>query len=141
MARKTSRLPAHEMRKYNLEHDAQAAVFTWAKLAESRFPELALLFAIPNGGHRHIAVAKKMQLEGVKSGVPDMCLPVARQGFHGLFIEMKSADSRPKRPGSKGPLSEEQRRWLQALNDQGYRAAVCFGSQEAIDLLTQYLSQ
>lgn len=118
------------MRKYNLEHDAQAAAFTWAKLAESR-----------NGGHRHIAVAKKMQLEGVKSGVPDMCLPVARQGFHGLFIEMKSADSRPKRPGSKGPLSEEQRRWLQALNDQGYRAAVCFGSQEAIDLLTQYLSQ
>lgn len=128
------------MRRYNLEHDAQAAVFQWAKLAESRFPELQLLMAIPNGGHRHIAVAKKMRDEGVKAGVPDMCLPVARGGYHGLFIEMKSADSRPRREGSKGPLSEEQRRWLQALNDQGYRASVCFGSREAIDLLTQYLS-
>lgn len=128
------------MKRYNLEHDAQAAVFQWAKLAEGTLPELQLLLAIPNGGHRHIAVAKKMQAEGVKAGVPDMLLPVARGGFHGLWIEMKADGSRPKRPGSKGPLSEEQRRWLQALNDQGYRAAVCFGSREAIDLLTQYLS-
>ena len=62
------------------EHQEQAALFRWAWFAQVKHPALALLYAIPNGGHRHKAVAARMKAEGVKAGVPDLCLPVARGG-------------------------------------------------------------
>ena len=71
------------------EHQEQVALIHWAKMRSATLPELGLLFAIPNGGERHLFVAKKLKAEGVKPGTPDLCLPVARGGYHGLFIEMK----------------------------------------------------
>lgn len=39
------------------EHNEQAALFHWSVYVENQIPELKLLFAIPNGGHRYKAVA------------------------------------------------------------------------------------
>ena len=127
------------MKRYHLEHDAQVAVLRWSQLAEHEFPELALLYAVANGGHRHITVAQKMKSEGVKAGVPDLCLPVARGGYHSLYIEMKQAGAKPKSDTAKGPLSDEQIRWIAALRNQGNKVAVCYGSAEAIEELKAYL--
>jgi hypothetical protein len=113
------------------EHQEQKALFKWAALLSPQLPGLELLFAIPNGGHRHLLVAKKMKAEGVKTGVPDMCLPVARGRYHGLFIELKRAKG--------GKASENQKRWLKALRDQGYLAKVCHGWVEAKNLIEKYL--
>lgn len=113
------------------EHDEQVALFEWAALASRHLPDLGMLFAIPNGGARHKAVAGKLRAEGVQSGVPDICLPVARGGFHGLFIELKRA--------SGGAVSEEQRGWIQALRRQGYHAGVCHGFEAAQAALLRYL--
>ena len=63
------------------EHDEQHAVIVWAALNESRYKGLHLLHAIPNAGKRSIGAAKYMQAEGLKSGIPDLCLPVARKGL------------------------------------------------------------
>ena len=112
------------------EHTEQVALFRWAALAKSRWPELMLLHAIPNGGHRHIQVARRLKAEGVKAGVPDLCLPVARGGWHGLYIELKTATGR---------LSAEQGEWLTALETQGYRVAVCRGWQGAWRVIEEYL--
>lgn len=128
-------------RRYQLEHNAQVAVFQWAKLNEGRCPELALLYANPNGGYRNISVARYMKAEGLKAGVPDMFLPVARGGYHGLFIELKQAGARPKSETAKGSVSDEQRQWLKALREQYYLAEVCYGATEAIDLLKDYLGK
>jgi hypothetical protein len=128
------------MKHYQTEHSQQAEVMRWSRLAEGRFPELALLFAVPNGGMRNLHVARAMQAEGVKPGVPDLFLPVARRGFHGLFLEMKRAGAKPKSETARGPVSVEQARWIQALMLQGYRAEVCYGSAAAIDTLTEYLT-
>ena len=62
------------------EHLEQCAVFDFARYAGIR------LFAIPNGGHRHKAVAVKLRAEGVCAGVPDLMVPEAHGGFNGLFI-------------------------------------------------------
>ena len=102
----------------------------WADLQKKKYPELDLLFAIPNGGARHIAVARKLKAEGVKSGVPDLFLPVARLGYHGLFIELKAG---------KNKLSENQIAWLEALEDEGYLAQACWGFDEAVDMILWYL--
>ena len=113
------------------EHQEQAALFRWAGFAAARWPELALLYAIPNGGHRHKAVAARMKAEGVKRGVPDLCLPVPRGNHHGLYVELKTAD---------GSASRAQRQWLTALQRQGYRVAVCRGWEAARAFIEDYLT-
>lgn len=95
-----------------------------------RWPELALLHHIKNettGGAAEVAADKAM---GVKKGVPDLCLPVARGGFHGLYIEMKTPS---------GKASEAQRWWVTRLTEQGYRAVVCHGYDAAVAELCWYL--
>ena len=135
-----------EVRRGDAEHRAQVAVVTWATLARAEFPELASLFAIPNGGHRNVIVARKLKAEGVRAGVPDLCLPVARGGWHGLFIEMKASaedrrlqttDRRPR----KGVVSAEQSMWALRLETQGFKVAVCYGSAAAEAVLREYLTQ
>ena len=71
------------------EADEQIALFEWAALQSGRFPELTLLHHVPNGGSRNKIEAARLRAQGVKSGVPDLCLPVARGGNHGLYIELK----------------------------------------------------
>ena len=88
------------------EHDEQVALFQWAKLNEDRYPELAMLYANPLGGKRPRRTAARMKAEGAKAGVPDITLPVARCGFHGMYIEMKFG---------KGRLTSAQDWWLDQL--------------------------
>jgi hypothetical protein len=77
------------------EHDEQVNLFHWADIMSPQYPELALLHAIPNGGKRNINVARKLKEEGQKAGVPDICLPVPRGEYHGLYIEMKYGRNKP----------------------------------------------
>jgi hypothetical protein len=113
------------------EHHEQRKVFEWARLYESRYPELATMFSVPNGGHRHPAVAAKLKAEGVRPGVPDIVLPVARGAFHGLFIEMKS---------DKGRASYEQLKFIASLKRNGYEAHICHGFDEAVEAIRAYLA-
>lgn len=129
------------MKRYNLECHEQRALIRWAELAKGNYPPLALLFAIPNGGFRHITTARNMKAEGAKPGVPDLFLPVARGGFHGLFIEMKRPGVKPKRASSKGGLSDVQIAWKADLEGQGYRVAVCYGFEEAKHMIEAYLNE
>lgn len=114
------------------ESEEQIALFQWVDAQSFAFPELTLLFHVPNGGHRHINVAKKLRAEGVRAGVPDLMLPVPRAGYHGLFIELKSQrrDAR---------ATDMQKWWLEQLADQGYLTTVCQGWVAATDYLVAYL--
>jgi len=112
------------------EHDEQVALITWCRYHVGRWPELDLLFAIPNGGHRHPAVAGKMKAEGVRAGVPDLFLPVSRGLWNGLFLELKTATGR---------WTPEQREWICRLEGQGYRAEVCKGWEAAAAVIEDYM--
>lgn len=112
------------------EHEHQAALFRWARLASGARPELALMFAVPNGGARTARTGAMLKAEGVKAGVPDIFLPVPRDNWHGLFIELKTA---------KGCASAVQREWIARLQEQGYRAEVCRGWNTARELIEEYL--
>jgi len=113
------------------EHQEQALLIQMVQLAAQRDGRLKLLFAIPNGGHRHILTAQKLKDEGVKSGVPDLFLPVAIAPYHGLFIEMK------RRNG--GRVSPNQKQWINALSEQGYKVVVANGADVALSAIMQYL--
>jgi hypothetical protein len=99
--------------------------------AERQWPELALFFAVPNGGHRSRRTAAAMKAEGVRRGVPDYMFPVPRGGRTGLAIELKTAKGRP---------SPEQRAWIAALREHGWQAEVCHGWEQAWGVLRDYLA-
>ena len=61
-----------------LEGEEQAALFRWAQFQSGKYPELDLMFHIPNGGKRGKAEAARFKAEGVKAGVPDIFFPKAK---------------------------------------------------------------
>lgn len=95
------------------EAQHQAYVIKWSQQPSIRrqWPELALLHHIPNGGTRDPVEAKHLKQQGVKSGVPDLCLPVPRGRYHGLYIEMKT---------ESGHTTAVQEWWGERLQAQGY---------------------
>lgn len=88
------------------------------------------VYHVPNGGMRSKREAALFKRMGVSAGVPDLCVPVARGGCHGLYIELKARNGR---------LSEAQRKWLDALRGEGYCAFCCVGRESAIELVDAYM--
>lgn len=114
-----------------LESEEQQALFRWAQFQSGKYPCLDYLFHIPNGGKRSKAEAGRFRAEGVKAGVPDLCLPEPLHGYHGLYIEMK------RLRGSK--TTEDQKRWMAHLADRGYCVRKCKGWEEAAGVILDYL--
>ena len=115
------------------EAQEQGALFKWSMQPNVRqlYPELKLLHHIKNetrGGAAQVVIDKK---QGVKKGVPDLCLPVARGGYHGLYIEMKFGGNKP---------TENQLAWILGLKRNGYAVMVCYGAKEAQDAIRRYLA-
>ena len=118
--------------RYKLtEHDEQKRVIAWAEQMSLKWPALKLLYAVPNMGKRTIGAAKYLIAEGMRKGVPDLVLPVPKNGYGALYIEMK-------RKG--GRVAPEQEAWRLALNKAGNLAVVCWSADEAIKVLTEYLN-
>lgn len=93
-------------------------------------PRLQFLFHIPNENSAGIKWGIRNRELGVKSGVPDLFLPIPAGQYHGLFIEMKT---------KHGKASSNQEKWLAALNGFGYLAVICHGWEEARDCILNYL--
>ena len=111
------------------EHDEQVALFNILRMYEDKYPELKWVFAIPNGGHRHISVARKMKAEGVKAGVWDIYCPFPAFGYNGLWIEMKYG---------KNKLTTNQHAFRDDLGDL-FRWEVCYTAEEACHAIGAYL--
>ena len=118
------------MKRNNHEHDNQVAVFKWAALNITKYPELALLYAVPNAAKRNPRQGAWMKAEGLKAGVPDIVLPVARGEYHSLYIELKVKGGR---------VTELQEIWQARLLKHGNLAIICFGWQEAVEAIEGYL--
>lgn len=111
------------------EHGHQAALMQWVALeGQDLYENLKWIYAVPNGGDRQAHVGASMAAEGVKRGVPDLCLPVPVGRYAGLYIEMKI----PSRERElNGGLSERQVDWCDFLSGQHYAVAVCYGWESA----------
>lgn len=146
------------MFKTKSEHEEQVEVFRWAaEVAYAGFnlvmsgaqkpydkalvrpvPSLRLLHAIPNGGARgndsrtNKIRGAMLKAEGVRKGVPDIFLPVPKQQFHGLYIEMKVADQNKARP------SQEQLDFMKKVQALGYKCNICYGAEEAKKAIYEY---
>lgn len=114
------------------ESQHQSTIIKWSQQPQIRqkWPELALLHHIPNGGRRDAIEARHLAAQGVRRGVPDLHLPVARGKYHSLYIELKTDKGRP---------SMEQLWWGEKLKEQGNYWSICRGWTEAVALIEWYM--
>lgn len=124
-SRKRERKPREDR-----EHKEAVALMKLVDMHTGRWPELARMFAVPNGGARSKATAGKLKAEGVRAGVPDYLLPLRRGQHVGLAIELKA---------SGGRVEPEQRDWLTHLQSQGWVAVTAYGAEEAWQFVRKYV--
>lgn len=122
----TKRLKVKEFIPKVSEHDIQVACVNWFRY---KYPKY-LIWAIPNGGERNKIVAKRLKDEGVSRGVPDLHIPVAMNGYHGLYIEMKAGRNKP---------SDDQLTIMEKLTNEGYKCVVCWSLDEFIVAVNDYM--
>ena len=83
---------------------------------------------VPNGGFRHKSTAARLRHQGLKAGVPDILIftrfVIDGCLCTGLAIELKRE--------SGGTVSTHQKKWLDGLHRQGWKALVCHGHKAAI---------
>jgi hypothetical protein len=110
------------------EHDIQKALIQWFRLQYPR--RLKCLWAIPNGGYRHIRTSIKLKEEGLIAGVSDLFLMIPSGIYHGMFIELKT---------KKGRVQKNQEDFIMLAKSQGYQAKVCYGFDDAQNTIKTYL--
>ena len=88
------------------------------------------VYHVPNGGRRNAKEAYFLKRSGVSAGVPDLCIPLARGGFFGLYIEMKYG---------KNKTTPAQDKWLELLHKENYRCWICYSADEAIEVIKSYV--
>ena len=64
------------------------------------------------------------------SGVADLTLTIASQGYHGLYIEVKTPI---------GKQSPTQRKWQQLVEAQGYRYVIVRSLDEFVTTINNYI--
>lgn len=110
-----------------MERDEQIKLFEFLRL----HPLLKdLAFMIPNEGKRSPVLGRLFKRMGMRPGTPDVFIPYPTKTHHGLFIELKYGKNKP---------SPAQSKFLELLNQQGYKAVVCWSADEAIDCVVGYL--
>ena len=121
------------MKSLPTEHQEQVKVVQYCDI--KKIP----VFATPNGAHLSGGIKNRaMQMnslksEGLRAGVPDLFIPLAKHNYHGLFIEMKRQKG--------GVVSKDQKAWIEKLNGLGYKAVVCKGATIAIEEIEHYMKE
>ena len=114
-------------RRQSIEHKEQVKL---VQRVRAFYPDV-LIAAIPNGGDRTASERVRLASEGVLAGMPDLCVLEARGGFHGLFVEMKTAT---------GTQSREQKAIELTLNASGYLCTVARSAADGFEIIKEYLN-
>jgi len=125
-------------RPVDWEHKEAVLLMEWRRLQVGAYPQLRQLFHIPNGGKRNRIAGAKLKAEGVRPGVSDYLLPVMRMNWEnheieycGLWIELKVKGNYP---------TPDQHEFMNDMRDQSYAAYWCFGWEQAVSILMQYMT-
>ena len=112
----------------HIEDTLQKTCVSWFSLQCPKYAKL--LHHSPNGGKRNATEAAKFKAMGVRAGFPDLGLYIARHGYHGLFIELKTA---------KGRQTDKQKYYQAMLEEQGYLYEVVRSLEEFRNIINKYM--
>jgi hypothetical protein len=123
------------------EEQIQRLIVQWwaLKWRELGAADERLLMHIPNGAHKTPAQRGVFKALGLRAGVPDLLLAVARRGVPfshcdvgeaGLWLELKA---------EKGRTTPAQESLHEALHKAGYVVVVCHGFDEAVAAIETWM--
>jgi hypothetical protein len=112
------------------EEEEQKCLISWCRIREGTYPELGLIYHIPNEGKRSAAAGAAQRAMGLLPGAADLCLPVRRGRYSGLYIELKALDGR---------IEENQKAFLTAVAEQGFCGCVCYGAEAGMAVIQAYM--
>lgn len=120
--------------KKHTESNEQIAAMDWLRVQHPKIAEHTL--HIGNERKSTYYAGYIMKRMGVLKGASDLLMawPVLKPDgsfYHGLFIEVKSKIGRP---------TAEQKAFIQRMRDVGYRAEICYGAEEVISTMQDYIS-
>lgn len=114
--------------RHGSEDALQAVCVDWFRHQYTK----EIIYAVPNGARRNIALGAKLKRTGMLAGVPDLCIPCARGKWHGLYIEMKVKRNYP---------TPAQREIIAHLMSRDYRVEVCRSFDEFKATVDNYMIQ
>ena len=118
------------MVKKHTESSEQIAAMDWLR---EQYPHIAEhTMHIGNERKATFYMGQIMKRMGILKGASDLFMAWPNSGYHGLFIEVKS---------QKGRLTPHQKEFLKRMQKVGYKAEVCFGANEIINTIENYLHQ
>lgn len=121
------------------EYNEQTTLFAWIRLNERYDKRLSYAFSSQSGEKFKSKLAgARAKKAGMLAGIPDVFLPYPNKQYAGLWIELKR---RIVKGQGKPTLSEAQKICLQYFNEVGYKAIVCYGADEAIQAIKDYLNE
>jgi hypothetical protein len=108
------------------ESAMQKTVMEWANV----HPLLrGFVIHIPNEGKRTSRYGKSLKELGMRPGVADLFVVMARHGYHGAWLELKSKN---------GILSNAQKEFLEDMAQQNYFTKTCFSIEDSIETINWY---
>lgn len=88
-------------------------------------------FAFKGDARQRAITGKRMKDMGYLVGTPDLHIPVAKNGFNGLYIEMKAGKNKP---------SDNQITIMKKLENEGYVCTVCYSLSEFMKVVNTYFN-
>lgn len=106
--------------------------FDWVRVNEKFDSRFSAIYHVANERCTSMHKGKIFKQKGVRSGVPDVHVPIPSGMYPGLFIEFKI------RPNT---LSDSQKGFIKTLLGLGYLVVIAWSADEAIEIVREYLEQ
>jgi len=108
------------------EEAIHKAIMDWVRLKPT-IKKLVMHF--PNEGKRTPSFGRLMKEMGMRAGVSDLFISMARHGYHGAWIELKT---------KQGVVSPAQVEFLEDMRQQGYYTVICRSIEDGIKVIERY---
>lgn len=125
------------MEEYKSELQLQSLIYRWfhKSFPQYRIPsknkKLIRCLLIHNFGNpRSLQQGSVLKGCGLTAGIPDLTLLVPKNGYSGLFMELKIGNEKPR---------PEQVEMMKALENQGYKCTWCNNLETAREIILDYL--
>lgn len=130
------------------EQEAQSALLDWAAHVRTDIGTMLSdhIIAIPNGAllkgdarerARQMQYLKQL---GLMPGASDLFIALPRRHWHGFWLEAKKARKYfPSRSAADRALTDAQRRFGERMLGAGYLWMVCYGIDEMLQVVQQYV--
>lgn len=122
--------PAARAHGKRSEDQELVAFFDWVRWNESGDSLFSLIFHIANERKTSPRAGAYLKRKGVRAGIPDVCVPVARHGYSAMYVELKIKPNK---------ISDAQKERMLALHGAGNCVRVAWSAQELINLVKWYL--